>query len=151
MPINPLVLQAQNINKRRRFIMRIFKTLSKFDKLTLGLATLGAINWGVAGLARRDALGGAYIKRSPARGLYGLMGLAGIYQIIRTTAPKTKHERRRDAFDQALLRLEDTYDKLGAMLDEGRQSLDKAGRRAEHYRRSAKNLAEKPRHLLKSA
>jgi uncharacterized membrane protein YuzA (DUF378 family)/ribosome-associated toxin RatA of RatAB toxin-antitoxin module len=76
------------------------ETMTMLDKVATGLVTVGALNWGLVGLARLDLVGRLLARRSfgqtngRSRLVYGLVGAAGLYSTVRF-AMLARHNRAR--------------------------------------------------------
>lgn len=82
------------------------KAVKTIDNLAAGLVLVGAINWGIKGATRRDAVARvARPQSNVTRGIYTGIGLAAIYQLGRAFGPKTRDEKR-------LMKLEKYYDQM---------------------------------------
>ena len=61
------------------------KPLGKTDLAALGLAIVGALNWGLVGLFDRNLVSGIFGKRSAmSRTVYAAVGAAGAYAVYST-------------------------------------------------------------------
>ncbi|KIG07666.1 DUF378 domain-containing protein [Caballeronia concitans] len=62
------------------------------DWITGALVIIGALNWGLVGLLNFDLVAAIFGAGSPgARIVYILVGLAGIYQLVRAFMPARDH------------------------------------------------------------
>ncbi|MDR5755213.1 MULTISPECIES: DUF378 domain-containing protein [unclassified Caballeronia] len=63
------------------------------DWIAGALVIIGALNWGVVGLAQFDLVAAIVGAGSPAlRIVYVLVGLAGVYMLIRAFVPSRGHQ-----------------------------------------------------------
>jgi uncharacterized protein len=63
------------------------------DWIAGALVIIGALNWGLVGLARFDLVAALLGAGSPAsRIVYLLVGLAGLYWLVRVFVPSRQHE-----------------------------------------------------------
>ncbi|WP_250475315.1 DUF378 domain-containing protein [Caballeronia sp. GAFFF1] len=65
---------------------------SPVDWLAGALVIIGALNWGLVGLMQFDLVAAIFGAGSPgARIVYVLVGLAGLYSLIRAFMPAREH------------------------------------------------------------
>lgn len=65
---------------------------SPVDWLAGALVVIGALNWGLVGLMQFDLVAAIFDAGSPAaRIVYILVGLAGLYSLIRAFMPTREH------------------------------------------------------------
>jgi uncharacterized protein len=65
------------------FGKRLTDELNGRDQLAGALVGLGALNWGLVGLANFDAVRAVFGKSAASRVVYGLMGASGAYAMAR--------------------------------------------------------------------
>jgi len=65
------------------FHRRLTDELNGRDQLAGALLGLGALNWGLVGLANFDAVRAVFGKSTASRVVYGLVGASGAYAIAR--------------------------------------------------------------------
>jgi len=65
------------------FGKRLTDELNGRDELAGALLGLGALNWGLIGLANFDAVRAVFGKSAASRVAYGLLGASGAYAIAR--------------------------------------------------------------------
>jgi len=68
------------------FGKRLTDELKGRDQLAGALLGLGALNWGLIGLANFDAVRAVFGKSAASRLVYGLVGASGAYAIARGVA-----------------------------------------------------------------
>ena len=59
--------------------------LNGFDEVAGALVGIGALNWGLVGLANFDAIRAVFGKSAAARAVYGLVGASAAYAVVRGT------------------------------------------------------------------
>src|SRR5512132_3713121 len=69
--------------KMSMFGKRLTDELNGRDQLAGALLSLGALNWGLIGLANFDAVRAVFGKSAASRVAYGLVGASGAYAIAR--------------------------------------------------------------------
>ena len=57
--------------------------LSGLDRLAGALVGIGALNWGLVGLANFDAIRAVFGKSKASRAVYGLVGACAAYAVMR--------------------------------------------------------------------
>jgi uncharacterized membrane protein YuzA (DUF378 family) len=62
---------------------RLTDELNGRDQLAGALIGLGALNWGLVGLANFDAVRAVFGRSAASRVVYGLLGASGAYAIAR--------------------------------------------------------------------
>ena len=65
------------------FRKRLVDELNGRDELAGVLLGLGALNWGLVGLANFDAVRAAFGKSAASRVVYGMLGASGAYAMAR--------------------------------------------------------------------
>ena len=61
----------------------ISKQLNTVDRAAGAILGLGALNWGLVGLANFDAVRAAFGKSKVSRAVYTLVGASGAYAVVR--------------------------------------------------------------------
>jgi uncharacterized membrane protein YuzA (DUF378 family) len=67
------------------FGKRLTDELNGRDQLAGTLLGIGALNWGLVGLANFDAVRAVFGKSAASRVVYGIVGASGAYAIVRGT------------------------------------------------------------------
>jgi uncharacterized protein len=62
---------------------RVTDELTGLDRLAGTMVGIGALNWGLVGLANFDAIRAVFGKSKLARAVYGLVGASAAYAVIR--------------------------------------------------------------------
>jgi uncharacterized membrane protein YuzA (DUF378 family) len=57
--------------------------LNSMDRAAGAVVGFGALNWGLVGLANFDAVKLAFGKSAASRAVYGAVGAAGVYALMR--------------------------------------------------------------------
>jgi len=59
--------------------------MNGLDEMAGAIVGLGALNWGLVGLANFDAVRAMFGKGAAARAAYGLIGASAAYAVVRGT------------------------------------------------------------------
>ena len=65
--------------------------MSGLDQVAGALVGIGALNWGLVGVANFDAIRAVLGKSAAARAMYGLVGASAAYAVVRGAQLASKH------------------------------------------------------------